>query len=275
MGAATLAFLHAFPVKSTHAVDLDQATVEPWGLRGDRRWLLLDRHDAYVSQLDAPTLSRVTANPHPEHDGLLVRAPGMDPLPIRVPSLLHGARPGRANVRGRICEVLTAGDDADDWFSRYVGRPVRLVHQDNPERPPIAAGPGGPARQTSHTMSYPIQLITVGSLGALNQWIVGTGNPIVSLDRFRANLVVDGTRAWAEDTWQRVRVGAVSFTVRTACVRCRVTAIDQETAEAGREPLVTLARHRRFGRELRFGLFLVPDQVGVIRVGDPVEPLPG
>jgi uncharacterized protein YcbX len=49
-----------------------------------------------------------------------------------------------------------------------------------------------------------------------------------------------------------------------------VTTTDQVTAERGKEPLRTLGRHRRFGSELVFGQYLVPEAAGTIRLGDPV-----
>ena len=44
----------------------------------------------------------------------------------------------------------------------------------------------------------------------------------------------------------------------------------QGTAERGREPLLTLGRHRRIGGKLVFGQNLVPLNRGTIRVGDTV-----
>jgi uncharacterized protein YcbX len=52
-----------------------------------------------------------------------------------------------------------------------------------------------------------------------------------------------------------------------------VTTTDQSTAERGKEPLRTLARHRRFGDQLAFGQNLVPETTGSLRVGDPVTVL--
>ena len=34
--------INRFPVKSCRGEPLDRATVEPWGLRGDRRWMIVD-----------------------------------------------------------------------------------------------------------------------------------------------------------------------------------------------------------------------------------------
>ena len=36
-----LASIHIYPVKAARAVDLDESCVEPWGLAGDRRGLLV------------------------------------------------------------------------------------------------------------------------------------------------------------------------------------------------------------------------------------------
>ncbi len=91
------------------------------------------------------------------------------------------------------------------------------------------------------------------------------------MNRFRPNVVVDGTTPWAEDDWRSVRIGEIVFRVAKPCSRCVVTTTDQRTAERGKEPLRTLARHRRFGDQLVFGQNLIPQGPGTIRVGDPFE----
>src|SRR5487761_1877319 len=54
-----LAAIHVYPLKSTRAVDLAESRVEPWGLAGDRRWLLVDDAGRFISQRDEPALARV------------------------------------------------------------------------------------------------------------------------------------------------------------------------------------------------------------------------
>ena len=46
-------------MKAARAVDLDDSVVEPWGLAGDRRWLLVDEDGRFVSQREEPSLARV------------------------------------------------------------------------------------------------------------------------------------------------------------------------------------------------------------------------
>jgi uncharacterized protein YcbX len=93
------------------------------------------------------------------------------------------------------------------------------------------------------------------------------------MTRFRPNAVVAGAPAWAEDGWtgRRLRIGEVEFRMPKPCDRCVLTTNDQETGERGREPLRTLGRMRNINQELLFGMNLIPDNTGTLRVGDPVE----
>jgi hypothetical protein len=59
--------------------------------------------------------------------------------------------------------------------------------------------------------------------------------------------------------------------VAKPCGRCQITTTDQFTGERGREPLMMLGRRRKFGQQLVFGQYLIPDGTGTIRVGDEVE----
>jgi uncharacterized protein YcbX len=102
------------------------------------------------------------------------------------------------------------------------------------------------------------------------------------MERFRPNLVVSGTEAWAEDGWRRVRIGEVTFRVVKLCGRCVVTTLDQESGgRRGPEPLRALGRHHRFGQKLAFGQNLIPerpdglagDLIGSVRLGDEVTVL--
>lgn len=45
-----LASIHIYPLKGCRGIDLSEAAVEPWGLAGDRRWLLVDVGFRFVSQ---------------------------------------------------------------------------------------------------------------------------------------------------------------------------------------------------------------------------------
>jgi uncharacterized protein len=204
----------------------------------------------------------------------VLSAPGREPLTVAVP----GPAPTvTVEIWQDKVEAVPADAAAHAWFSDYLGVPVRLVHLDDPAtRRPVDPEFARPGETVSFADGYPLLLTTLGSLDALNSLIAHGDHPEegpLPMSRFRPNVVVDGTEGWAEDGWRRVAIGEVTFRVAKMCGRCVVTTTDQDTAQRGREPLRTLARHRRFGDKLVFGQNLVPESGGTVRIGDPVRVL--
>ena len=268
---ARLASIHVYPMKACRGVDVAQARVEPWGLAGDRRWLLVEPTGRFISQREEPTLALVTVRYAGGCGTITVSAAGHPPVSVVPPSEAHGTEMLRVTVWGDEVRTAAAGGQADAWFSCYLGRPVRLVYLDDPTRRAVDPDYGAAGDVVSFADGYPLLLTSTSSLDALGDWLVESGEEPVPMTRFRPSVVVAGVGPWAEDGWRRVRIGGVSFRVAKPCGRCVVTTIDQATAERGREPLMMLGRRRRFGQALVFGQNLIPDTLGRIQVGDPVE----
>ncbi|MFG3273508.1 MOSC domain-containing protein [Streptomyces luteogriseus] len=271
MGNAHLHSIHVHPVKAVRGVAPREAHVEPWGLAGDRRWVLVDDGGKVVTQRRLPRLALVAAEPRPG-GGVRLSAPGMPSLtvPVPRPSVTVPVEIFRDKV-----EAVEAGDEAAHaWFSSCLGIAVRLAHMDDPAtRRPVAPEYARPGETVSFADGFPLLLTTTASLDALNSLIARgeyAGEGPLPMNRFRPNVVVAGTLAWAEDDWSRLTIGDVPFRVAKTCGRCVVTTTDQATGERGHEPLFSLGRHRRLGGKLVFGQNLVPLSRGTIRVGDPV-----
>ncbi len=251
-------------MKSFAPVPVRQVEIEPWGPAGDRRWMVVDAAGRMVSQREDPRLGQITATlPEPgvlqlASDGRVLRL--SEPDGALLPVSLFGLG----------FELVDAGDEAAAWLRKVLGRELRLVHQDRPERRPMEV-------VTSLADGYPLLVTSTASLDALNRLIAQDhpedpvkGAP-VPMGRFRSNFVVEGAEAWAETGWHRIRVGAVEFEVVQQCGRCVMTTLDPATGERrGPEPLRALGRHRKFGRTLGFGMQLAPVGTGVVRVGDEV-----
>ncbi|GIG58021.1 molybdenum cofactor biosysynthesis protein [Longispora fulva] len=251
--------LNIHPVKSTRPVPVDRAEVALWGLVGDRRWMLVDGDGRSVTAREEHRLLTVRTVPVP--DGVLIEGgprltePAGDPVAVR-----HS----RHELLG-----VPAGPEADDWFRRLLGRSdVRLVWCGDPAQRALNPDHSEPGDRTGFTDGYPVVLSTTGSLGQLNDWIGGEPLPMV---RFRPNVVVDSAEPFAEDHWKRIRIGAVDFRVAKLVDRCVMTTVDPETLVTGKEPIRTLARHRRWDGKTWFGVHLIPDAVGSVHVGDRVE----
>ncbi|MFI9723593.1 MOSC domain-containing protein [Streptomyces sp. NPDC052396] len=273
MSVPVLKAIHFYPVKSMAGCAPGEAAVEPWGLAGDRRWLLADADGRAVTQRQQPRLTLVSARPAPG-GGLLLTAPGTEPLEVAVPSEREHGTCVVELFQDKV-ESVPAAASAHAWLSDFLGIPVRLMHMDRPEsRRAVDPKYAREGDTVSFADAYPLLVTTTASLDALNSLIAQGDHPgegPLPMNRFRPNLVVDGTTAWAEDDWRRLRVGEVTFRVAKPCGRCVITTTDQTTAARGKEPLRTLARHRRRENGLIFGQHLIPEHTGVLRVGDRVE----
>jgi uncharacterized protein YcbX len=270
--SARLVSAHIYPLKSARGIDLPQAQVEPWGLAGDRRWLLVEPDGKFITQRAEPAMARIVVRYLPGADGsIAVSADGGPELAIPAPSGDRGAEMLWVAVWSSKVLAAAAGQAADEWFSTFLGRPLRLVYLDDPTRRQVDPEFGHPDDRVSIADGYPLLLTSVSSLAALGDWLVQDGKEAVPMNRFRPNAVIAGPAAWAEDGWHRVRIGPVSFRVAKPCGRCQITTTDQFTGERGREPLKMLGRRRKFGQQLVFGQNVIPEGLGTIRVGDEVE----
>lgn len=266
------------PVKSTAIRHVDQAEVRPWGLAGDRRWMIVDRDSVLVSARELHRLFAITADT-PEtdttvdaplrlsadgHDPIDVDEPGTAPIPVRMHSHDLVARP--------------ADETTNAWLREVTGRDdLTLTWCDDPTRRSLNPKHSRPGDHTAFADGYPVTLASLGSLARLNDWMVeeallrGEEPPAaLPIERFRANLVVQGAAPFAEDDWGRVRVGEVTFRKAKLVDRCVMTTISVPHLSTGKEPIRTLARHRRWDGQTWFAIQLIPESTGRIAVGDAV-----
>lgn len=258
--------INIYPIKSTARIALTESEVLPRGLPWDRRWMLVDADGTFVTARKHPRLALVQTALEADH--LEVRAPDMPPL--AVPLAAGGERLEVGIWRDR-CPAVAVGEEADAWFSRYLGMPVRLVRMTDDIVRPVDPAYGRPGDEVSFADGYPVLLIGQASLDDLNTRL----KKPVDMRRFRPNLVVTGAEPYAEDNWRRIRVGEVEFEGVKPCSRCIFTTVDPDTGEPDprREPLATLGRYRSREGGVFLGRNLVPRSGGVIHVGDPVEVL--
>ena len=261
----TVSHLNVYPVKSCRGVPLGTATLDRWGIQHDRNWMVVDAEDRFVSQRTEPRLALV--EPALGREQMTLRAPDMAPLELPLSGRAGTER--MVGVWDDTCRALDQGAAAAEWFSKYLARPMRLVR--------IGAGfsrlvsevtyPAG--ADVAFPDAFPLLVLSLASLAELNARLAEP----VPMNRFRPNLVVEGCSAFAEDTWNSIRIGEVTFELVTPCARCVTTTVDQATGVPSKEPLATLATYRRSEGKVLFGRNVVHQGVGVLRVGDVVEVL--
>ncbi len=269
--SATLATIHIYPLKSGAPFALDQAKVEARGLARDRRWMLIDAENRFVTGRDEPRLTLIRALL--VGDGLQLDAPGMPTLALPAPSV-DAARVDTAVWGARVMPRL-APVAANEWISAFLGQACRLVNMDADCHREVKAKYDGKYGEDGDEVSladaFPLLLISQAALDLLNTKLV---HP-VPMQRFRPNLVVAGTAAHAEDDWKRIRIGAIEFDLVKTCTRCVFTTVDFERGERDPtgEPLRTLIGYRRSADGVTFGQNLIPRGTGTLRIGDAVSVL--
>jgi len=275
---ATLSALHIFPLKSGAPLVLDAGVVEKRGLRFDRRWMVVDGDDRFVTGRQNPRLTLVRALP--DGDGLRLSAPGMPDLHVEPPRA--GTRVESA-VWGARVTPLPAADVAHEWLSTFLGARSRLVFMDadcvRPMKAKYDGRYGTDDDEVSFADGFPLLLTATSSLDALNSLVAQGDHPEegpLPMERFRPNVVIDGVNAYDEDRIHELATGDVTLRIVKPCTRCSITTTDQDSgAVDGTEPLATLKRYR-FDRELGGVCFgqnaIVTRGIGAtLRVGDEFE----
>ncbi len=268
--AMRISSLTQYPIKSCGGMKLEQAEIDESGLLGDRPLVVVDENGEALRQLKLPRMALIQASLIGAD--LSVAAPGQGSLEVRV---IDQGESRNAKFWHQEAPAVDQGDEAARWFSEFLGTACRLmgsveVHKRTvPEKYRHIF----PAQQSRFTAVAPILLTSEASLADLNGRIA---KPI-RMNRFRQNIVVEGSAPFHEEWWARLRIGDMEFEKVASSERCSVTQLDQETAERGIEPIRTLAKYRRqpggVDGGLVFGVYFRPLGSGVLRVGDEVAVL--
>jgi MOSC domain-containing protein len=264
--AITLDRLYIYPIKSLKGIALDEARVERRGLQYDRRWMLVDEANMFFTQREHPRMATVSLNL--ETEGLRASADGMEDLLIPYVPPVPELR--TVTVWRSVCQALTVATHVDEWFSRFLQTPCRLVYMPDETRREVNPLFAISQDIVSFADGYPFMLLGEASLDELNGRLNATPVP---MNRFRPNFVLKGTPAFAEDEWKEILIGETVFYLVKPCERCQIPTIDQDRgARAGPEPLRQLATYRTFDNKVLFGQYLIAQaEGGGLRVGDEVR----
>jgi uncharacterized protein YcbX len=235
---ARIASLHVYPVKSCRGIDVESFRLAKTGPEWDRRWMIVDANDRFITQRSHPMLATIAVA---VADGeLRLSAPGRAVLAVPVD---HAGERRRAVVWSDTCSSVDAGAEAASWLSGCLGQPLRLVRID--DSVPRFANPAwaGPVPQpVTFADAYPVLLISQASLEELNRRLPAP----LPMNRFRPNVVIDGVPPHAEDAMARFRSGPVVLRGVKHCTRCATTTTDQldGSRDPAQEPLRTLKTYR-------------------------------
>lgn len=263
--------INIYPIKSLAGIYIKESKVERRGLEFDRRWLLVDEKNKFLTQREFPKMA--TVKPAILSDGLQVSCDGSDLL---IPFEPQTTATETVKIWSSRCKAKIYESPINEWFSDVLRSNCKLVVM--PEETRRTVNYFYRVNQDDHVSfadGYPFLLIGENSLADLNSRLAAN----LPMNRFRPNFVVTDSEGFAEDSWKKIKIGETVFHVVKPCARCVMTTIDQTKGEKqGVEPLKTLAKFRIPKRNLKkkilFGQNLIAEKAGgVLRVGDKIEVL--
>ncbi|MDC0663316.1 MOSC domain-containing protein [Marinobacter sp. SS21] len=255
--------LYIYPVKSLRGIAVQEMALDGFGPADDRRWMIVDRENQFVTQRTHPQLANVGTE---LIDGQVwIDVPGQARYPLSAGPTERSVRVWRDWVKGRLAEPGPAAA-----VSAFCGQSVELVYMPESTFRRVDSGWVMDRRRVGFADGFPFLIVNQASLDDLN------GRLQVAVDerRFRPNIVIDGPEPWAEDVWRSLDIGKRSFSLPKPCSRCVMTTVDPDRGVKApdSEPLRTLGRFRRTADGVMFGVNALHDgKPGVIRVGDAVE----
>ncbi len=267
--------LFIYPVKSCGGIELREAELTETGLDLDRAWMVVDAQGECVTQRELPRMALI--QPQLKFSEVILRAPGMLALHLAVATV---EEPVRVKLWGEEVAAYDMGGVAAQWFTDFLGQPLRLVRFD-PEQQRLSdpQWTGGVEAANQFNDGYPLLVTSTASLDLLNQKLAARGHAPVGMERFRPNIVISGVEAHDEDRMAGLRIavdgGSVDLRPVKPCARCPIPNVDPATAEVDGIVTDTLQGYRsnaQLGGAISFGMNLIVlagiDQT--LRVGQAV-----
>lgn len=261
----TLSRLYTHPVKSMRGIRLSHGYADISGLTFDRNFMVTTLEGKFITARKYPQMLLFT--PAMLNNGLYLKAPNGESATVLYQDFNEKQSP--TEVWGNHFHALIAPDEINNWLSTFFDEPVQLrwlspelsrrvkKHQDVP---------------LSFADGYPFLLINEASVQELQRRCPAS----VKLEQFRGNLIITGAKPFEEDSWKRIQIGDVIFTLDKPCSRCILTTVSPEKGikHPHAEPLATLQTFRMDDSgDVDFGQNALIENTGIIRVGDTLTVL--
>lgn len=255
----TLKELYIYPIKSLAGISVESAKAEEMGFENDRRWMLIDDQNQFITQRKHPNLSqfypeingdKISINYHDKKHEFLINETLGEPLSSKV-----------WDDETRVVEVSNA---TSKWFSEALGFRCKLVKIINIGDRKHNSSKLNTSLNVSLADGYPYLLIGSESLNYLNQKL----EEKITMARFRPNIVIGSLIAHEEDSFVDFQIGSVKFKNTKPCGRCIMINNNPLNGVVKKEPLHTLSSYRKVDNSILFGTNIICLNEGKIRVGD-------
>lgn len=256
--------LIVYPIKSMGGISLTHARLEARGIAFDRRWMLVDDKGAFISQRIHPELALFQPSLNDNELNIINQNSGNL---ISIPYETSGEKI-EVEVWHEKMQAIEVSTETSEWFTTELGTPVRLVFMPETTIRKVDEQYAKHGEVVGFADGYPLLIVNTASLLDLNNRLEDS----VTINRFRPNIVVDGTNPYEEDDWNEIVINDVKISLVKKCARCIMVDIDPITAHKNGNVLKTLSDYRKLNNKVFFGINGLIKSTGIISVGDIVQP---
>ncbi|MBE1298999.1 MAG: MOSC domain-containing protein [Alteromonadaceae bacterium] len=229
-----------YPVKSMAGNETKNAMCLTTGLKDDRKWVVIDANNKFVTQRQLPLLATIKTSV--TNDKLTLRHPKTGAVTI-APSHFNDAAE-LVTVWKDENKALIADNLSSQWLTETLGKfknaKLRLAMFSSQDERKVGTKYLPKQNATLQFADACPYLITFEeSLEALSSKL-GIAIP---MNRFRGNIVLSGLPPWEEYKVSKIKhESSLEFTMVGPCQRCQMTSIDQTNGSIATpgQPLQTL-----------------------------------
>jgi uncharacterized protein YcbX len=261
----TVSELHIYPIKSLGGISLNDAGLTDRGIQYDRRWMLVNKNNQFLTQREFPAMALLKVNL--TNNGLRVHHKKIAEETLVIPFQPEINEMAMVEIWEDKCEAQFVSNQADEWFSDMLAMHCRLVYMPDVSNRRVNDNYARNKDITSFSDGYPLLMIGQSSLDDLNSRL---SEPL-PMNRFRPNIVFTGGEPYEEDVMEHFTINGIDFFGVKLSSRCVITTIDQDEAIKAKEPLRTLAAYRTKENNVYFGQNLLYRGEGEIHTGDIIE----
>ena len=165
-----------YPIKSCGGIDVESACVESRGIEYDRRFMLVDANNRFVTQRQHPKMAHIGVSC--EGDDFVVSAP--DRRNLQLPKQPEYSEQARVKIWRGLVEASVADSKTNAWFSDYMSLPVRLVYMNDDQHRAVPNESAEFDDEVSFADGAPLLLTSEGSLNELNSRL----DAAIAMNRF-------------------------------------------------------------------------------------------
>ena len=244
-----------YPIKSLGGQQVKNPKATLSGFEYDRQWMLVDEEGKFQTQREFAMMAQLAAKVSRGRVTCYEKTNPANKISFKADQALDEKL--KVNIWSDKLKASLVDPLVDEWFSDQLKCKVRLVNKTNRKKYIHKLKQSYP---TNYPDAYPYLVLSTNSLKDINSRL----KEKIGLERFRANIIIEGKEAFFEDELDEFKVGTIPFKMIKRCGRCIVVNTDQETSKVYKEPLKSLAKYRTFRNKVMVGMNAIALEEGMI-----------